>query len=119
MDALRTFLELEGFETVSAHVDEIKRGVTDFVEFVKSHEPDAVVYDIAPPYDHNWNFLNLIRSSEPMRGRAVVITTTHKGNLEKLVGPTEAIEIVGKPYDLQQVVEAVKRALERRQSPAA
>ena len=118
VDALRTFLELEGFETVGAHVDEIKRGVTDFVEFLKSHDPDAIVYDIGPPYDKNWTFLHLIRDSQEMQGRALVVTTTHKANLEKLVGPTEAIEIVGKPYDLQQVVDAVKRALERGQSAA-
>ena len=47
------------------------------------------------------------------------MTTTHKANLENLVGPTEAIEIVGKPYDLQQIVDAVKRAVERGQSPVA
>ena len=38
------------------------------------------------------------------------MTTTHKVNLERLVGPTEAIEIIGKPYDLEEVVAAVKRA---------
>jgi len=46
-----------------------------------------------------------------MRGRAVIATTTHKANLERLVGPTDAIEIIGKPYDLQQVVAALQRAL--------
>ena len=112
VEALRLFFEQQGFETVSAHVDEIKRGVTDFVEFLKTHDPRALVYDISPPYDHNWTFLKLLRSSEAMRGRVVIATTTHKANLERLVGPTDAIEIIGKPYDLQQVVTAVQRALE-------
>src|SRR5690349_5369704 len=103
--------EQHGFETVSAHIDQIKRGEVDFVDFVTTHDPQAVVYDIAPPYDHNWTFLKLLRNTDVMRGRPVVLTTTHKANLERLVGPTEAIEIIGKPYDLEQVTKAVTRAL--------
>jgi hypothetical protein len=44
------------------------------------------------------------------------ITTTSKPALDKLVGQTEAIEIIGKPYDFQQVVDAVRSALRAAQS---
>ena len=113
VEALRIMFERHGFETVSAHVDEIKRGAVDFVEFVKTHDPRAVVYDIAPPYDHNWTFLKLVRTTEVMQGRPVIVTTTHQANLEGLVGPTQAIEIIGKPYDLEQVVGAVMTAIDK------
>jgi CheY-like chemotaxis protein len=119
VDALRLVFEQHGFATVSAHIDDIKRGEVDFVDFVTAHDPQAIVYDIAPPYDHNWTFLRLLRNTDVLRGRPVVLTTTHKANLERLVGPTDAIEIIGKPYDIEQVVSAVTRALETRQSPAA
>ena len=114
VEALRLMFEHRGFETVSEHIDHIKRGVVDFVDFVKTHDPQGVVYDIAPPYDHNWTFLKLIRNAEVMRERPMVLTTTHKANLERLVGPTEALEIIGKPYDLEQVVDAAVRTVEAR-----
>jgi CheY-like chemotaxis protein len=47
-----------------------------------------------------------------MQDRAVVFTTTHKPHLERLVGlATSAVEIVGKPSDINDVMQAVKRAL--------
>jgi DNA-binding NtrC family response regulator len=71
----------------------------------------VLIYDVSPPYEQNWTFLNLLRRLDVMQGRRLVITTTHKANLESLVGPTEAIEILGKPYDLEVVMRAVKRAV--------
>lgn len=111
VEMLRLALQQRGVESVTAHIDDIKRGTLDFLRFLKDHDPQAVVYDIPPPYDQNWTFLTMLRTIEAMRGRAVIVTTTHKGNLEKLVGPTDAIEIVGKPYDLEQILLAVERAI--------
>ena len=111
VEMLRLALQLEGFESVTAHIDEIKRGLLDFPRFLEEHDPRVVIYDIPPPYDQNWEFLKLLRTTDAMRDRAVVVTTTHKGHLEQLVGPTDAIEIVGKPYDLNQVIRAVRQAL--------
>ncbi len=111
VEMLRLILQEHGFECVTAHTDEIKRGTLDFPRFLQEHDPRAIVYDIPPPYDQNWTFVNLLRTSEAMRGRALIVTTTHKGNLETLVGPTDAIEIIGKPYDLDQIIKAVQRGL--------
>jgi DNA-binding NtrC family response regulator len=111
VEMLRFGLQLEGFESVTAHIEEIKRGLLDFPRFLEEHDPRVVIYDIPPPYDQNWEFLKLLRTTDAMRDRAVVVTTTHKGHLEQLVGPTDAIEIVGKPYDLDQVIRAVRQAL--------
>ena len=113
VEMLRLTLQEYGFESVTAHIDDIKRGSLDFPRLLREHDPVAIIYDVPPPYDQNWTFLNLLRTVDAVRGRAVVVTTTHKENLEKLVGPTDAIEIIGKPYDLEQIIKAVQRALER------
>lgn len=111
VDLLRTFLEQQGFQTVVGHIPEVKSGELDFIAFIEHHAPAVIVYDISPPYEANWNFLRLVRSSEPVKAHRFVITTTNKPALDKLVGESEAIEIIGKPYDLQLVVDAVRSAL--------
>ena len=113
VDLLRTALESEGFQTVVGHIPDVKKGEIDLIDFINHHAPAVIVYDISPPYDANWRFLRLVRSSEPLKGRQFVITTTNKPALERLVGDNEALEIIGKPYDLGRVIEAVRTALAR------
>jgi DNA-binding NtrC family response regulator len=112
VDMLRVCLQQHGFTSVvTAHVPDIKQGKLDFLTFVAAHDPAVFIYDVSIPYDENWRFLQLLMSSEHMRGRTFVVTTTNKRALEQLVGPTEAFEIIGKPYDIDQIVQAVEKAL--------
>ncbi|HEX6976470.1 MAG TPA: hypothetical protein VF147_18815 [Vicinamibacterales bacterium] len=112
VEMLRHALQHAGFTSiVTGHVTEIRDGKLDFVSYLNEHDPRVLVYDISIPYDQNWTFLKLLMDSQHMRGRTVVVTTTNKRRLEELVGPTEALEIVGKPYDLNAIVESVTRAL--------
>jgi DNA-binding NtrC family response regulator len=110
-EMIRVCLQQHGFSAVVlAHVPDIKRGTTDFLELIGLHDPRVFVWDVGIPYEENWRFLKMLMELEPMKGRAVIVTTTNKRALESLVGPTDAIEIIGKPYDLQQIVTAVERA---------
>ncbi len=113
VELLRTALEAEGFQTVAGHIPDVKKGDLDLIDFVNHHTPAVILYDISPPYDANWRFLRLVRSSESLKKHQFVLTTTNKPALEQLVGQTEALEIIGKPYDLRQVVDAVRTALAR------
>ena len=111
VEMLRTALEADGLHTVSGHIGELKKGELDFIAFVEQHRPAVIVYDISMPYETNWNFLKLVRSSQPAQQCRFILTTTNKPALDKLVGETEALEIIGKPYDLERVVAAVRDAL--------
>jgi DNA-binding NtrC family response regulator len=116
LDLVRQRLEDEGFAVVTERVAHLKDGRLDLAAFVEAHDPGVIVYDIAPPYEHNWAFLKVVQTSEPARGRPFVITTTNKAALERFVGPTGAHEILGKPFDLDEVAAAVRRALGPRTS---
>jgi DNA-binding response OmpR family regulator len=108
---LRALLESEGCKVVTAHIRHLKDGRVDLLDFVKEFDPAVVLYDVAPPYEENWRFLGLLRDTDALRGRRFVITTTNRAMLERLVGPTGAHEILGKPFDLDEVVRVVKAAL--------
>lgn len=112
VEMLRQALQSSGFTSiVTAHIHDFKTGERDFPQYLEKYDPQAIIYDIAIPYDKNWTFLKLLLDSEHMRGRKVVLTTTNKRRLEELVGPTDTLEIVGKPYDIDEIVRAVKAAL--------
>ena len=113
VEMLRIHLENAGMVTVACHVPHIKRGSLDFQEFMREHQPDVAVYDIGPPYEQNWVFWNLLRTTDAAKELPFVLTTTNRTLLQKVCGDCEAIEIMGKPYDLDEVVKAVKQALKK------
>jgi DNA-binding response OmpR family regulator len=111
VEMLRLVLQQAGFVVVTAMTHDIRDGVTDLETFVRQHEPRVVVYDIAPPYDANWMLFEHIRAMDVMQGRTFVITTTNTRHVEKLAGRDYRIyEVVGKPFDLDQVVQATREA---------
>ena len=107
----RIALESRGFVVVSAELDDIRRGQTDLRAFLEAHDPKVVIFDITPPYDRSWQYLDQLRRIGPLKGRKIVLTTTNERRLRELVSTSEpVIEIFGKPFDLELTVEAVERA---------
>jgi len=108
---LRLLIEQAGFVVIAAHVYEIRTGKIDLQTFVQQHDPLVIVYDVAPPYEQNWRFLEHVRQSPLLRDRQFVITSTNRAQVEALVGRDKGVyEVVGKPFDLDQIVQAVKEA---------
>jgi DNA-binding NarL/FixJ family response regulator len=111
VDMLRIVLQQGGFVVVTGHIIEIRDGKLDLPDFLQQHDPRVIVYDIVPPYDVNWAFLNHLRESEAMRGRRFVLTSTNADKVVELTHTCEQVhEVVGKPYDLDAIVEAVREA---------
>lgn len=111
VELLRLVLEQAGFVVISAHVDKIKRGDSSVLELVSTHRPDVIVYDIVPPYEASWRFLQMLRDGT-MSGPSYVLTSTNPARVVELTGATPGTvhEIIGKPYDLDRIVGAVRSA---------
>ena len=111
VELLRVALEQAGFVAVSGHIDDARRGTLLLSAFVKEHDPRVIVYDIAPPYDRHWAFFEHVRAQPFMAGREFVLTSTNVSQVYDNLGIRDPIyEVVGKPYDIGQIVDAVKEA---------
>jgi DNA-binding response OmpR family regulator len=115
VELLRLVLEQAGFVVVSGHIDAIRRGEQRLSDFVEEHDPEVILYDLVPPYDRSWRFLEHIRDSPSMRTRRFIITSTNAARAKEIIGTTEHVyEVIGKPYDIDEIVNAAKRATHHR-----
>lgn len=115
VEMLRAGIELAGLIAVSAHVDDIRRGRASLEDFIREHEPTVIVFDVAPPYEQIWRYLSHLREGPLMAGRQWVITSTNVARAGEL-GATdpEIFEIVGKPYDIDKLVDVIRQAARAR-----
>ena len=111
VDMIRITMEHAGMVLVSAMTHEVRDGEVDIEAFMRQHDPQVILYDIAPPYEANWLLFQHISAMPSLRDRRFIITTTNERQLQGLAGDQRLYEIVGKPYDLQRLADAVKEAL--------
>ena len=115
IDMLRRVLQHAGFAVVTGYIHDIREGRLDLASFMREHDPSVIVYDLALPYDEQWTFFQHLKSRPALAGRAFVLTTSNAAEVEKVAGRDERVyQIVGKPYDLGEVVRAVKEACRSR-----
>ena len=113
VEMVRRMLDAAGVDClVNCRFADLRKGVVDFPAYLREHDPHVVIFDISPPYEQNWTFFRTFRDDAAMQGRGLVLTTTNKDRLDEVVGhDSRAIEVVGKPYDLQQIMTAIAVAL--------
>lgn len=112
IEILRTTLERAGWTVMTMHVREAKLRPDHIDEIMRTAQPRLVLLDIAPPYGENWAWYRTVFAPHPaLQGRRVVVTTTNLPALREDGGPPDAVELLGKPYDLEQLIAVVRRAL--------
>ncbi len=108
VELLADVMKHEGWRAVT-HVSPSKLGPEPTIDFLQQVRPQACIYSVSIPYQESWANFQQVREALPLC--AWVVTTTNKRALDELVGPTNTIEIIGKPYDLDHLVAVVRRAL--------
>lgn len=108
-EMLRIALEQAGYVVVTAFTHALRDGHTDLESLMRQHRPTVIVYDIALPYDRNWRLFQHIRDSPACRSVRFVLTSTNVAQVKNVAGEDQPIlEIVGKPYDLEQLLQLVR-----------
>ena len=112
VQSLRNVLVREGYFVVTGHVADLKTGRQDFTEFLTAHDPAAVIYDIAVPYEDNWTFFQSLLKLPATYDRRFIVTTVNKRVMEERVGSTDVIEIKGgHADDFELIVQALSKQL--------
>ena len=108
VDLLEILVEDEGFRAAT-HVSSVEDGAPPVVEFLARVRPRVCIYAVSPPYQTNWETFERVRRAYP--GCAYVLTTTNARMLKELVGSIDTPAVVGKPFDIDDILDAVRRAL--------
>jgi DNA-binding response OmpR family regulator len=115
VELLRIVLENAGFVVMSTYTHDLRAAKVDIEAMVRQYQPRLIIYDIALPYDKNWRQFLTISSIPALSGVDFILTTTNARHVKEVAGQDQTVyEIVGKPYDLDVLVQAVKDAVERR-----
>jgi CheY-like chemotaxis protein len=113
---VREALEDDGYTVATAHIAHIKQGQEDLLRFLEQHEPDVVVWDLAPPYSENWTFLQTLRAIPQFGQRALVLTTVNAAALKAEVPDVKALELRGRRDDLGPLMVEVGAVFRRRRT---
>lgn len=116
LEIMRLTLQHAGIVVVTAMTFDLRDGHLDVEAFMRQHRPRVVIYDVAPPYDLNWQLFLHTRALPAMKGAQFIVTSTNPARVHDLPGAHDenVYEIVGKPFDLDQIVQAVREALHAR-----
>lgn len=112
------WFEINGHRVTTSALAAMRRAdLQEIGDFLSRHNPDVIVYDIAMPYAPNWDYLMVLRTAPSLPRIPYVATTPNKGALDRLVGPNDALELLGAPDDLTVVLRAAEAAgAERRKA---
>ena len=109
LELLSTDLQCRGCVVTTGSVSAIRHGEIDGPHLIEAAAPDVIVFDVALPYEANWQIaMNL--QADPRVRVPFVLTITNAMAVRRLIG-RDLIELVGKPYDLDTLYDVILRSV--------
>jgi len=100
-----------GFRVTTAQLVNMRVPHKQIQSVVLAGGADVLVFDVATPYESNWDFLELLRLLPGLKGVSIIATTGNKRDLEALVGPTDAVQCLGTSDDVTLLVRVIEKAM--------
>lgn len=101
-ELLATALEDDGYEVVPA------RNGEDALNVCARWRPDVIVLDLMMPIMDGWTFAKRLRE----RDHIPIVVLSASNDLERHGKTVGATDVIGKPFDLDQLLPKVARAAE-------
>jgi DNA-binding response OmpR family regulator len=108
-EVLLNFLSANGFKCEAVYNGK------DAISKIKSGKFDVVLLDVMLPYIDGYHVAYEI-TSEMEKPPAIIIMTSRDIQFEKNIAKMSgAFEVIQKPFELDKILEVIKKAVERRQ----
>jgi two-component system chemotaxis response regulator CheY len=112
LEALSEILEAEGFEIRRA------RNGKEALERLEPEPPQLILLDLMMPVMDGWEFAQRMRQRPPEIARIPIIVLSADRNVGSKAADLGAVGHLAKPFELNDLLELVRRALEPAAVPA-
>ena len=108
VETLQFMLEVEGFECLTAYNGE------DALNLAKREMPDLLILDVMMPKINGYKVCSLLKFDAKYKNIPILMVTARSQEEDKMIGEeTGADEYITKPFEINDVVEKVKKYLEQ------
>ncbi len=111
LDLYRELLDDEGSRIV-LHADGAQLDADGVRRLLHEGDPQAVIWDVAPPYADGVDVLRALLADGDLDGRTLLVTTSDKLQVDGLLHDPRAI-VLSKPFDIEEVAALLKRGVQR------
>ncbi len=108
---VEALLTPEGFKVLTA------TNGRECFRIIETSKPDLILLDVMMPFMNGWQICEKIKKDEKTKDIIVVMLTAKEKVLFYSLGKSlGAADYIGKPFETQELVNIVKRLLEKRDS---
>lgn len=104
---LKTNLQLEGFETLTASNGE------EALRVIREESPDVVLLDVMMPVMDGWQVLEELSKSERRHTRVILVTAKASAESQLQGWELGCDEYLTKPFDLDDMIARITQVIQR------